>query len=315
MTQGAGRSFYAHVAPPALSAVLFLASMALPPLAMFAAAPLYYSIVSHGHKAGAGWAVVAAMAVFLIGGPAVAAIYIGTCVSAAFALSSSFFKDDSLERTLAKAAIVSSLAGFAVFYAAVEMSGGNAIDAPQRIAGMAVHTAMESYKQVNADPEVINWLSENGKSLAEVFARLFPSMAFLSALTMAAMNIMAIRAASLRFGLGIYFKNHSLAELRASDWLVWGVVAGGAGSMFAEGAAQTVALNVLICVMGAYMVQGLALIHYFFMKAQVHVILRAIGYFVIFSQPPLILVMSGLGLMDVWAEFRKKKTDTPEEQS
>jgi len=310
---GGGKSIAAYILPAALSAGLFFLAIAAPPLAMFAPAPLYYVFAAHGYKAGV---IVSALLMALVaaaGGASVAAVYAGSCVVMSISLAWSRFNGDSLEKTLAKAVLLPFAASFLVVFGASGFSASGVAGSFSKLSAVSVDSVLESYRQMNVDQEATAWLSENAAELKSLFARILPSMTFLSAMTMATMNLLAIRAASLRFGLGVAFANHSLAAFRAPDWMVWGVVAGGAGSMFAEGFAHTIGMNLLICLSGIYLLQGFALTHFFFMKANVHVILRAIGYFVIFSQPPLMLLMSGLGLADVWVEFRTRKTEKPEE--
>ena len=103
----------------------------------------------------------------------------------------------------------------------------------------------------------------------------------------------------------------SLDQLR--DWkgpepLVWGLIACGF-VLLAPGLdiVNGLALNVLLVIAACYFAQGLAIIAFFFHKNKVPRFLRGITYVLIVLQQIFTLMVVGLGLFDLWGDFRRLK--------
>ena len=90
--------------------------------------------------------------------------------------------------------------------------------------------------------------------------------------------------------------------------------AGGAGLLIACGFAlfipdlgllRIVALNLLLVIGAFYFAQGLAVIGFFFHKNNVPRFLRGLTYVLIVFQQIFTLLVVGLGLFDLWGDFRR----------
>ena len=69
-------------------------------------------------------------------------------------------------------------------------------------------------------------------------------------------------------------------------------------------------LNLLIVALSLYLIQGLAVIAWFFERYAVSRLLRVIFYVFFALQPFLAIMVALLGLFDLWANFRvPKKTN------
>jgi uncharacterized protein YybS (DUF2232 family) len=88
--------------------------------------------------------------------------------------------------------------------------------------------------------------------------------------------------------------------------LVWGLIACGF-SLFVPGleGLRAAALNLLLLLAACYFAQGLAVIAFFFHKNNVPRFLRGITYILIVFQQIFTLLVVGLGLFDLWANFRR----------
>jgi len=77
------------------------------------------------------------------------------------------------------------------------------------------------------------------------------------------------------------------------------------------------AMNLLLIVGAFYFAQGLAVIAFFFHKNNVPRFLRGITYILIVFQQIFTLLVVGLGLFDLWGDFRRLGKDnlTPSQAS
>jgi uncharacterized protein YybS (DUF2232 family) len=96
-------------------------------------------------------------------------------------------------------------------------------------------------------------------------------------------------------------------EWKAPEFLVWILIAAGFLVAFVEGVAGTFALNLLVILLPVYFVQGLAVIDCFFRRKAFSPIVRAVGYLLVTLVNPLPMVVTGIGVFDLWADFRKPK--------
>jgi uncharacterized protein YybS (DUF2232 family) len=101
---------------------------------------------------------------------------------------------------------------------------------------------------------------------------------------------------------GTPFQRWKLPEI-----LIWGLIFSGAGMLFGQGIVGTVSLNLLLVLLAGYFLQGLAIVGHFFKKKGVPPVLRTLGYVLVVTLNPLPVIVTGLGVFDLWVDFRKPR--------
>ncbi|NPV04814.1 MAG: YybS family protein [Syntrophaceae bacterium] len=96
-----------------------------------------------------------------------------------------------------------------------------------------------------------------------------------------------------------------LTRWKMPDWAVWFVIASGIAMIVPEETLQIAGLNVLIVVLFLYLLQGLAIVQFFFRQKNIPRYLRALFYALIVLYQYLLVFVSALGLFDLWVDFRK----------
>jgi len=311
MGRGDRMNIVSTLAPAVLSLGLFYLSAIAPPLGLLTPAPLYYSLVVYGYKTGAAIIAGAGLFVLLASGPGSCLLFLAMFGVAAFALAESHRRGESLEAAMGRATLAAYIAAGAVFLLSAALAGEGPGAILAAWARDAVDALTKSYSGMELGQKTAEWFNANGNFLVESFVRVFPGLSFISVMLMVAVNMLVIRAVSLRSGWGIHPAGHSLAGWKTPDAMVWGVVAGGFGIVLFEGVAETVFLNLLMVSLAVYMVQGVALAHFMFMRFNIPVPIRALGYFVIFSYPLFIGIVCAFGLMDTWMDFRERWAPKP----
>jgi uncharacterized protein YybS (DUF2232 family) len=147
--------------------------------------------------------------------------------------------------------------------------------------------------------------------------QLLPGLVFLSLALMALINVFILcRRFPDRRREWLSIDN--LREWKGPEPLVWGLIASGF-ALVAPGLEflYIAALNVLLVIGACYFAQGLAIIAFFFHKNNVPRFLRGITYVLIVFQQILTLLVVGLGLFDLWGDFRRlgKNNLTPSQAS
>ena len=92
-----------------------------------------------------------------------------------------------------------------------------------------------------------------------------------------------------------------------SPWLIWVLIAGGFSLALGSGPVEVLALNILVFLLPVYFLQGLAIVAFFFWKKKFAPWFRALGYALIVMINPLPMLVTGIGIFDLWIDFRKPR--------
>jgi uncharacterized protein YybS (DUF2232 family) len=118
------------------------------------------------------------------------------------------------------------------------------------------------------------------------------------------LNILAGRILFQKNGMW-YPDFGDLSRWKMHDKFVWLLIISGIFVLIPFGALKIVGLNVLVLLLLFYLFQGLSIVQFYCNKKSIPLFIRIIGYFLIFAQQFLLLLVIGLGVIDVWADFRK----------
>ena len=166
-------------------------------------------------------------------------------------------------------------------------------------------SAVEMQERMGFPQESIAVLKERTPEIAETVLRLLPAAAFVSLGLIVLFNVVLL---CRRFpGKRPHWLTLvSLREWKAPDFLVWGVIASGF-AMFIPGleSVRTLAANLLLIFGACYFFQGLAIIAFYFNKNNVPQFVRGMVYLFIVFQQIFTLIVVGLGLFDLWVDFRR----------
>ncbi|HEX9873858.1 MAG TPA: DUF2232 domain-containing protein [Deferrimonas sp.] len=142
------------------------------------------------------------------------------------------------------------------------------------------------------------------KKSGELMVRAYPGLATVAAGTLLLLTTLALAL----LAPGRYpFPGVPFHQWRAPELLIWPLIVAGFATFLVRGAPQTLGINLLTMVLPVYFLQGLAIVTYFFRKRGFSPLFRAVGYLLIAVLNPLPLIVAGLGIFDLWADFRKPR--------
>jgi uncharacterized protein YybS (DUF2232 family) len=96
----------------------------------------------------------------------------------------------------------------------------------------------------------------------------------------------------------------TLAQWHAPDVWVWGLIATLACAVIPQETAHIVSWNAAILFGVVYTAQGIAILEHYFRKAGLPTFARGMLHAVILALP-IIVCATALGIVDIWADFRK----------
>jgi uncharacterized protein YybS (DUF2232 family) len=105
---------------------------------------------------------------------------------------------------------------------------------------------------------------------------------------------------------GLYFPDFGTLNLwKAPDQLIWFLIGCGALVLIPSSSLKIAGINGLLVILMIYFFQGIAVVSFFFQKKKFPRFLRLIFYTLIAIQQIFLLFIIGLGLFDMWLNFRK----------
>lgn len=140
--------------------------------------------------------------------------------------------------------------------------------------------------------------------MGEFMRRVYPGMliAIGSALLLVTVGLVALL---MRGAPG--FPGPAFASWKAPEPLIWGVIAAGFAVVLSSGTVQSVALNLLVILLPVYFLQGLAVVECFLGRKRWSPLLRGICYVFLLLINPLPMIVTGVGVFDLWVNFRKPR--------
>ena len=141
--------------------------------------------------------------------------------------------------------------------------------------------------------EMDNWLRQT-----------YPSIVVLG---VSAFVLLQIWALTLLSGRHYSVPGVAFISWKAPEPLIWGLIAAGALFFAADGLLQQIGLNLLILLLLVYYVQGLAIVTELFKRKQFPMFMQVMGYAMVLLFNPLPFIVAGIGVFDLWIDFRKKR--------
>jgi len=164
--------------------------------------------------------------------------------------------------------------------------------------------SLRTYEKLGYANEGVKLLKDNLPQMVSLLVEIIPALVF------------AWLAASVLFNLALLYRRFpkargtllpekDLKEWKTADVLVWLFILSGFGLFLpAEWGLQPLAFNLFLGSLVFYFFQGLAIIAYYFHHKKIPLFLRGLGYVLIALEQVLTILVVGMGLFDLWGDFR-----------
>lgn len=303
----------------ALSVTLFMGGIGLPPLGSlllpFVAQPVLLFGVKYGLGQGLGVIVMAFLLLGLLGGLELILLYaiFAILASVLFFLIGRVRAVEYLTAAAAGAMFVWTLGVARYFFG----SWGALIGDFRAGLSRQFNAATQMQEQLGFSKDSLDQVKERMPQLIDMTLQILPGLLLVAFALIALLNIHSLRR---RFPerRAEWFAVENFRDWKGPEVLVWGLIASGFSLFFpVPDWARLIAVNLLLLVSAVYFAQGLAVIAFFFHKNNVPRFLRGLTYLLIIFQQIFTLMVVGLGLFDLWGDFRRLGKDnlTPSQAS
>ncbi len=292
------------------SFVLFAAYLAVPPLGIFsgllAPFPVAYNRLVHGRTAALIVLLGSTTAVTALFGIFAGSLYLGLC-----AMTGLFMPELLAHQVTASRALFwTTAANLLIFLIAVicygALSGTNLQQVLSAEVTESLKQAVSLYEKGGVSGEELDVVKRSMTTAAELLQRLYPLCITTLFLVIAGCNLLLIRKSSAALSLKLPIEEFK--TFRSPDLLVWPLILTGFALLMPDSILTVPALNLLLVICLAYFFQGMAVVSAMTAKNSVPSLLRVILYALLIIQPYLVALITGIGLFDLWVDFRTPKT-------
>jgi len=293
------------------SVLLFMSGISLPPLAVillpFVPQPVLMFGLKYGVAGGMAVLTVATLALMIFAGEELGLLYGIFAIMTAMVLRL-LGRVRAIDHLVAAVAAVMLAATAGVSYYFFGSWAAMYGDFRQSMTRQ-LEAAVQMQEKLGFGQESVTLLKERTGEIVDMILQLLPALLLLSFAFIVLVNLLYLRR---RFPerRAEWFALEHLREWKSPEALVWGLIlCGFALFVPALGTLRVIALNFLAVIGAYYFAQGLAVIGFFFHKNNVPQFLRALTYVLIVFQQIFTLLVVGLGLFDLWGDFRRLGKD------
>lgn len=284
---------------------------------LFAPVPLIIVAVREGRKAGiAATGAAAAVVAVVVGGKAVFVLFFVSLGLMAAGLWEGMLKRLKPEQAILAGGLLPLTALIVLLAPLFIKAGTNPAAAAEDYLRASIADAKLLYTQLGLS-DVAQMMESISDKMLYYLVRLSPGIILTTTLFQAACCYGMARSFLLRKDPALALEDRvSFAAWHAPDSWVWGLIA--ALGMIASGiignadsTAFLVGLNLALLYLLVYASQGMSLVEFWLRKLKLSVLWRSFAHTIILTLPPLIAVVVALGVVDIWADFRKVRQSSP----
>jgi len=168
-------------------------------------------------------------------------------------------------------------------------------------------TIEENVKLLSQSPlkaEDINYIKDNEKNIIDSFTQIFPSLIIITSTLIIWANFLLGKRILGKAGI-TWPKFTELTRWKSPELIIWIFIISGGLFFVPNKDINFFSLNIFLVTCFIYLLQGLAIVSFFFQNKNVPLFFRYLFYFFIAVQQILMIPIIAVGLFDIWIDFRK----------
>jgi uncharacterized protein YybS (DUF2232 family) len=160
------------------------------------------------------------------------------------------------------------------------------------------------YSQLPLKTEDINYIKDNEKNIIYGFTQIFPSLIIITSTLIIWANFLLGKRILGKAGI-TWPKFTELTRWKSPELIIWIFIISGGLFFVPNKDINFFSLNIFLVTCFIYLLQGLAIVSFFFQNKNVPLFFRYLFYFFIAVQQILMIPIIAVGLFDIWIDFRK----------
>lgn len=272
---------------------------------LFAPAPVIFVYARHGRRIGLSAVAVSTLIVAMIAGVMSAAVLLFIFGLMAVCMGEGMLRRMRHETVVIAAGLLPVMISAVFLWLSLAKAGKSPVGMLEQYLKDSIADIIRLYTTMGLK-EAADLLSSVSEKFVDYMVRLMPSIAVTTAVLQAACCYGIIRSVIIKKYGEVTLARGSFSEWYAPDKWVWGLVFSLALMMPGIDAMwpKIVGWNLVIIFSTLYAVQGMAVLDHVLKKAALLAFARGIIHAVVIALPSALL-LPALGVVDIWADFRK----------
>lgn len=232
-------------------------------------------------------------------------------------ISESIKQKFSVEKTVLFCVAGSLAGGTVILLISLLLQAGNPYTFLVEQMKAGLDRSLENYISISAGGSVsIDDLKENFEQFKKIAVYAFPAFMIIGSITSSLLNYATARYFFEKYIIKCSLEKKSFSVWHLPDHYVWGFIVAGFLVFLPMDIFKRMGINFLIIISVVYFLQGLSITHFFYKKIKVsnlfqRLILPLFIVLMILTAGPFIaIIITGVGLFDTWADFRKIRNQT-----
>ena len=223
----------------------------------------------------------------------------------AILISEMILRQDNMDKTIFLATLLPMSATALVFFAISPISIGDLYVSLLEKTNLMLGETINAYKSAGVPAEQTEMLSQNMDETAMWIVKLIPSTSIIGYLFLSLTNYYAYKRIQRKFPYLPPTINSVLSKWYPPDKTVYVLIVGALAAFMFNGVLESIGVNMVLILISLYSLAGMAVVQFFMEKYNVVLFLRLLAYSLIIVQPFFLSMVAGLGLFDLWFDFRK----------
>jgi uncharacterized protein YybS (DUF2232 family) len=301
--------------PYGIFLVIILVTFVAPPLGMFVGmlmpVPLILVYLQRGKITGLMTITAVGLALFFLVGPQLAITFIAAHGLMAAAMAESTRLSFSFEKVILISTLTPAVLALLMLFAGLVGEDGFSIKALEDNFSVTAGSFIQVLQKSGETPENLKAIRELFEDMIPFVARAFPSLILIIYLVGAITNFLAVRYLWLRFYCREYFEGMDVSRWMLPDVMVWVLIASIGSMFFGPEISQVAGMNLAITLSFLYFLQGLSVVTHILKTKAFPKWVWVIVFILIPLNPMFFGLVLGMGLFDIWADFRKIRVTPP----
>lgn len=303
-----GETVLYSIAGAGLTLLCFASAQWLGPVGaltnMLAALPISYLVMRFGLQAGLFAVVLSVAALWQLADVAVLMSYLGLYIVPSLLLPHLLRKGQPWDRALLISCVVTLVVAATLLLSYLQLSGQQPGAQIDRYLQSEVDVAMQVYRNANLDETQLAELKEVATAVAGFIRKTFVGLY--------AGGVLLIHLLTLFLLQRLRRKDYTLQGVAFLQWrlpalMIWLLIAAGFTLLLPLPKLALGGRNVLAVLLPLYFLQGLAVVNCFLQRKSWPPALKGLIYVMVFVLNPLPLVVTGVGVFDLWVDFRRPR--------
>lgn len=164
--------------------------------------------------------------------------------------------------------------------------------------------AMQAYRDAGLSGEDLQQMEDVAGQVADFIRSTFFGLYLAGAL---ALHLLTLLLLDRLKGDHYRIPGVPFSRWRLPSVLIWVLILAGFGLLVPQDTLQLVSRNMLAVLLPLYFLQGLAVVNSFLQRKPYPPVLKGMIYLMVFIFNPLPLIITGVGVFDLWVDFRRPR--------